>query len=90
MSIVYANKGDFFGAAGEGEEHFNRDGEKLPDPGSLTEAMERDVGFIQESLTGVLGEPERQTFGGQTQSPPRSTRDRPFLGPVGSLPGDCL
>jgi hypothetical protein len=63
ISIVFANKGDSFGAAGSAEEHFDKDGNKIPDPNSLDEAIERDVKLISEQLTAVLGEPEKQTFG---------------------------
>ncbi|MEM8953432.1 MAG: hypothetical protein AAGD22_04695 [Verrucomicrobiota bacterium] len=63
ISIVFANKGDFFGAKGSGEEHFDRAGNKLPDPTNLDEAIELDVKLISEELTAILGEPEKQTFG---------------------------
>lgn len=68
ISIVYANKGDYFSAAGSGELHF----EKNPSSGASVEGfrkqMEFDVKSISDALTATLGEPEKQTFGeGETR-----------------------
>jgi len=63
LSIVFANKGDSFAAAGGGEDHFI-DGE--PVPGGMEGVrviMENDAETIAEKLTSLLGEPERQRFG---------------------------
>ncbi len=63
ISIVFANKGDSFGAAGSGEDHFL---EGKPVPGGMEGVkvlMEHDAKTISASLTGLLGESETQKFG---------------------------
>lgn len=69
LSIVFANKGDFFGAAGSGEEHFVKG---KPVPGGvegLRMVMERDTEAMSALLTEKLGESTRQKFGeGETRA----------------------
>lgn len=63
VSIVFANKGDSFGAAGSGEEHFIKG---KPVPGGMDGVrvlMEHDAETIGSKLTQLLGEPEKQKFG---------------------------
>lgn len=63
LSVVYANKGDSFGAAGGGEEHFIKG---KPVPGGMEGVrmiMENDAETIAGKLTALLGEPKRQRFG---------------------------
>lgn len=63
VSLVFANKGDSFAAAGSGEEHFI---EGKPVPGGmegLRLLMEHDAKTIGEKLAGLLGEAETQKFG---------------------------
>ena len=63
ISIVYANKGDSFGAAGSGEDHFIQG---KPVPGGMEGVkmlMEHDEKTISDTLTKLLGEAERQKFG---------------------------
>ena len=63
ISIVFANKGDSFGARGGGEEHFIKG---KPVPGGmegLKMIMENDAEIISEALTAQLGESDRQKFG---------------------------
>ncbi|MEC5129179.1 C39 family peptidase [Verrucomicrobiales bacterium BCK34] len=63
ISIVFANKGDSFGARGSGEEHFIKG---KPVPGGmegLRVIMENDAELISTALTAKLGEPDRQKFG---------------------------
>lgn len=63
LSIVYANKGDFFGAAGKGENHFIK-GKPVPGgEAGLKMIMDRDAKAISDSLTKLLGQPSRQRFG---------------------------
>lgn len=63
ISIVFANKGDFFGAAGSGEDHFIK-GKAVPDTlEGLNKIMDRDAKAISTSLTKILGSPKRQKFG---------------------------
>ena len=69
LSIVFANKGDFFGAAGSGEDHFVK-GKPVPDGvEGLRLVMERDTEAMAMALTEKLGEPSRQKFGeGETRA----------------------
>lgn len=69
LSIVFANKGDFFGAAGSGEDHFVK-GKTVPDGiDGLRMVMERDTEAMATLLTEQLGEPSRQKFGeGETRA----------------------
>ncbi|MEM9281118.1 MAG: C39 family peptidase [Verrucomicrobiota bacterium] len=63
VSIVFANKGDSFSAAGSAEEHFIQG---KPVPGGIEGVrmiMENDVEVISSVLTKLLGESERQKFG---------------------------
>ncbi len=63
LSIVFANKGDSFGSAGSGEDHFIKG---KPVPGGMDGVrvlMEHDAETISENLTSLLGEPENQKFG---------------------------
>ncbi|MDF1860640.1 MAG: C39 family peptidase [Verrucomicrobiales bacterium] len=63
ISIVFANKGDSYQTAGSGEDHFIKG---KPVPGGMEGVkmlMEHDAETISESLTALLGEPERQKFG---------------------------
>lgn len=69
LSIVFANKGDFFAAAGRGEEHFIK-GEPVPGGvEGLRAVMARDTEAMSALLTEQLGESKRQKFGeGQTRA----------------------
>ncbi len=63
LSIVFANKGDSFGAAGGGEDHFIKG---KPVPGGMEGVrmiMANDAETISQALTGLLGEAKRQRFG---------------------------
>jgi len=63
LSIIFANKGDFFGAIGSGEDHFIK-GKPVPSGSTgLKMVMDRDAKAISDSLTKVLGQPTRQRFG---------------------------
>ncbi len=63
LSIVFANKGDFFGSTGSGEEHFVK-GKAVPDgTAGLKMIMDRDASAISESLSKILGQAKRQRFG---------------------------
>jgi len=63
ISIVFANKGDSFGAAGSGEDHFI-EGKKVPGGlEGLEILMEHDAKMIRGKLSSELGEPSRQKFG---------------------------
>jgi hypothetical protein len=64
LSLVFANRGDSFGAKGSAEEHFDRDEELPADALSrLKAAIKADADAIAATLTGVLGEPEKQNYG---------------------------
>lgn len=69
MSIVFANKGDSFGAAGGGEQHFIK-GKPVPDGiEGLRAIMANDAEIISSALTQLLGEPQSQRFGeGETRT----------------------
>jgi len=63
LSIVFANKGDSFSAAGRGEEHFIQGN---PVPGGMEGVkvlMQHDADTISATLGELLGEPSRQRFG---------------------------
>jgi len=63
ISIVFANKGDSFGAAGSGEEHFLKG---KPVPGGMAGVrliMANDAEVIGEKLTALLGSATKQRFG---------------------------
>ncbi len=62
LSLVFANKGDFFGAAGSGEKHFEKE-KAIGGIEGLRAAMAKETKAIEECLTKVLGEPSRQKFG---------------------------
>jgi hypothetical protein len=64
LSLVFANRGDSFGAKGSAEEHFDRD-EPLPADAlaRLRTAIKADADAIAATLTGVLGEAEKQNYG---------------------------
>jgi len=63
LSLVFANKGDYGSKFGMGPDHFKKLHPDKEMPKSLNEAIEMDKKLIQESLTSVLGEPEKQYFG---------------------------
>ena len=69
VSIVFANKGDSFGAAGGAEQHFIKG---KPVPGGVEGfrlLMAHDAETIGAALTGLLGEPQSQRFGeGETRT----------------------
>ena len=58
LSLVFANKGDCFAAAGAAEEHF-KDGTVTKDPRQLEKWMERDAGLVTELFENILGKPRR-------------------------------
>ncbi|MDP0492361.1 MAG: C39 family peptidase [Verrucomicrobiota bacterium JB023] len=62
LSLVFANKGDSFSAAGMGEDHFER-GESATTEELFEDMLKRDAEILAESLSEVLGEGERQRFG---------------------------
>ena len=63
ISIVFANKGDFFSAAGSGENHFIK-GKPVPNgTAGLKMVMNRDADAISAALTKVLGQAKHQKFG---------------------------
>jgi hypothetical protein len=69
VSIVFANKGDSFGAVGSGEQHFIK-GKAVPDGiEGLRVIMANDAEVIATALTRLLGEPQSQRFGeGETRT----------------------
>jgi len=68
ISIVFANKGDFFGAAGSGEDHFVKGKPAPTGPEGLKMIMDRDAESISAALSKLLGQGQRQKFGdGETR-----------------------
>ncbi len=63
ISIVFANKGDFFGAFGSGEDHFIKGKPVVNGIAGLNMIIDRDAKAISDSLTKVLGQAKRQKFG---------------------------
>ena len=62
LSLVYANKGDFFGGK-SGEAHFENDEVTEEAKEKFKNAMEADEASLTSSLTAALGEPTVQRFG---------------------------
>ena len=62
VSLVFANKGDCFAAAGAGEEHF-KEGEVTKDPKVLVTWIERDEESIVEKMESLFGKGRRQNYG---------------------------
>lgn len=63
ISIVFANKGDSFGAAGRGEEHFIK-GSPVPEGiAGVRLLMANDAALIGEKLSTLLGVSTRQRYG---------------------------
>ncbi|MGJ8726056.1 MAG: hypothetical protein ACSHYB_15985 [Roseibacillus sp.] len=62
MSLVFANKGDSFSAAGMGEDHFE-EGESKTTMRKFEDMLKEDAKKLNESLASVLGEGETQFFG---------------------------
>jgi hypothetical protein len=63
LSLVYANKGDFFSAKGGGEEHFDKNDVKRGDVREFRKAMDADEKAITSTLTMLLGKAKSQSFG---------------------------
>jgi hypothetical protein len=63
ISLVYANKGDLFGANGENNNRVDRDKPNPQAIGILNSAMKKDVETIKATLSAKLGEPQKQRFG---------------------------
>ena len=63
LSLVFANKGDFFGAKGGGEDHFEKDKVKRGDLRGFRTALKADEKAVAAQLTGLLGKPSVQSFG---------------------------
>ncbi len=63
LSLVFANKGDLFGAAGSGQLHFDKD-TPPEDAAKITkQAMDIDLKAITSTLSAKLGEPKKERFG---------------------------
>lgn len=73
LSLVYANKGDLFGAKGSGEMHFDKDEVPKEAKEMLNKAMKADVEVITAALKKGLGEPKKMRFG---EGAARETVDR--------------
>ena len=64
LSLVFANRGDSFGARGGAEQHFDRDDTLPADAGErLRAAIKSDADAVAGALTALLGEPEKQNYG---------------------------
>ena len=63
LSLVFANKGDLFGAKGGAEKHFDKDAPPAEAAKMVREAMDKDLAAISAALTGKLGAPRKELFG---------------------------
>lgn len=63
LSIVFANKGDFFSNVGFGEDHFKKKEASTPQLDSLQGAIHKDIETISTLLTTHFGEPKEQRYG---------------------------
>jgi hypothetical protein len=63
FSMVFANKGDFFGAAGSAEQHFDKKATPKDALAKLAEAMKKDIDDVTAVLSKKMGEPVKQRFG---------------------------
>lgn len=76
FSLVFANKGDLFGAKGGGELHFDKDTPPAQAAEIVKKAMDRDLAAISESLTKQLGESKKARFGEGTNKIGRMNMQR--------------
>jgi hypothetical protein len=63
LSMVFANKGDLFGARGSAAEHFEKDAPPKDAYKILAAEMKKDIDTIATTLSGKLGQPVKQRFG---------------------------
>lgn len=63
LSLVFANKGDLFGAKGSGELHFDKDTPPAQAASIVKQAMDKDLAAITETLSKKLGQPKKERFG---------------------------
>jgi hypothetical protein len=63
FSLVFANKGDLFGAKGSGEMHFDKDTPPAKAAEIVKAAMDKDLAAISAALTKTLGAPKKERFG---------------------------
>lgn len=63
LSLVFANKGDLFGAKGGGEMHFDKDTPPAKAAEIVKKAMDKDLEAIAAALTKTLGQPQKIRFG---------------------------
>jgi hypothetical protein len=63
LSLVFANKGDLFGAKGGGEMHFDKDTPPAKAAEIVKKAMDKDLEAIAAALTKTLGAPQKIRFG---------------------------
>lgn len=63
LSLVFANKGDLFGAKGSAEKHFDKDAPPAEAAKMVREAMDKDLGAISAALSAKLGAPRKELFG---------------------------
>lgn len=63
LSIVFANKGDLFGAKGGGEDHFDKDTPPAEAAKIVKKAMDADLKIIADTLSAKLGQPKKERFG---------------------------
>lgn len=60
LSLVYVNKGDYFGGNDGKEDHV---GSGSVSGETFQKALEEDAAVLETKLTGLLGKPRRMTFG---------------------------
>lgn len=63
LSMVFANKGDLFGAKGGGELHFDSNTPPAEAAKIVKTAMDKDLAAIAETLTTKLGPAKKSRFG---------------------------
>jgi hypothetical protein len=63
LSVVFANKGDLFGAKGSGEMHFDKDTPPAEAAKIVKKAMDKDIADITAALSAKMGAPVKERFG---------------------------
>ena len=63
LSLVFANRGDLFGAKGSAEMHFDKDSSPADAKKQLAAAMAKDIEAVTSTLSAKLGPPTKTRFG---------------------------
>ena len=63
LSLVFANRGDLFGAKGSAEMHFDKDAPPAEAKKLLAGAISKDIDVVTSTLSARLGPPVKTRFG---------------------------